>query len=129
MKPSPHDPVLTRLGHRRLDEVGDGGGISAAGAGAAGSDASAGSLALWAPLLAGEALSAVPAFVDGVFAGGATSVGRWGRLDWWAGSTSVGCLSAGMTAVALVGAPGQRFAAESAAGRCHVAVTGRVFRH
>ncbi len=41
----------------------------------AGSDASAGSLAVWAPLLAGEALSAVPTFVDGVFAHGTTGVG------------------------------------------------------
>ncbi len=120
---------VDRLGHRRLDEVGDGDGISAAGAGAAGSDASAGSLALWAPLLAGEALSAFSAFVDGVFPDARTDLGKLWRRGRWAGSTSVGCLSAGMTAVALVGAPMKRFTTDCAAGRCHVAVTGRGFRH
>ncbi|MBC8131430.1 MAG: hypothetical protein H7X95_00505 [Deltaproteobacteria bacterium] len=64
----------------------------------------------------GEALSAVSAFVDGVFTDAATALGGLGRLDRWAGSTPVGCLSAAVAAVALVGAPGQRFATERAAG-------------
>ena len=80
-------------------------------------------------MLASEALSAVPAFVDGVFAGAITTQGQLGWLELGAGASPVSCLSTGVAAVALVGSPGQRFAADGAAGRCHVAVTGRVLRH
>lgn len=80
-------------------------------------------------MLASEALSAVPAFVDGVFADALTTAGQLGWLELGAGASPVGCLSTGVAAVALVGSPGQRFAADGAAGRCHVAVTGRVLRH
>ena len=80
-------------------------------------------------MLAGEALSAVSAFVDGVFPDGTTGRGWLGRLDGWAGAAPVCCLPAGVAAVALVGPPVQRLAAGRAPGRCHAAVTGRVFRH
>ena len=59
---------VERLGRRRLDQVGDRDGICAPGTWAARADASAGSLAVRALLLAGEALPVVAAFVDGVFA-------------------------------------------------------------
>ena len=79
-------------------------------------------------MLASEALSAVPAFVDGVPADAMTA-GRLGWLELRGGASPVSCLSTGVAAVALVGSPGQRPAADGAAGRCHVAVTGRVLRH
>ena len=79
--------------------------------------------------MAGEALSAVSAFVDGVFPGGTAGLGWLRRLDGWVVAAAVGCLPAGVAAVALVGPPVQRLAAGRAPGRCHAAVTGRVFRH
>ena len=99
------------------------------GAGAAWSDPSGGSLAVGAPLLAEESLFAGTAFVDGVLAAGAVRCRGW-RCRWGLlGPSPVSCLSTGVAAVALVGTPGQRIAADCAAGRCHVAVTVGVFRH
>ncbi len=75
------------------------------GAGAAEVDASAGSLAVRAPLLAGEAVTAVVAFVDGLFA--PRPPGWQGRSGYrCAASSAAGGLSAGGAAVLLVGAAG-----------------------
>lgn len=82
------------------------------------------SLVVWAPLLASEALSAVPALVDRVL----THVTTLGRLDRSAGATPMGCLPAAVAAVPLVGSSVQWLGADSAAGRCYVAGMGRVLR-
>ena len=99
------------------------------GAGAAWSDPSGGSLAVRTPLLAEESLFAGTALVDGVLADARTTEGQLGWLELGAGASPVSGLAAGVAAVALVGSPGQRIVADGAAGRCHVAVTVRVFRH
>ena len=79
-------------------------------------------------MLAGEALPAGVALVDGVRAPGAGGGQCRRRFDWWVGAAPVGCLSTRVAAVALVGPAGQHGAAVEASGRCHVAVTRRALR-
>jgi hypothetical protein len=117
------------LFHWRLDEVANSHGIAAGGAFGAWSEASGGSLAVWAPLLAEESLFAGAAFVDGVLAAGTTRPRRRGLGCGVLGAAPVGGLAARRAAVTLVGPSVQGCGADRAAGSRHVGVTARVLRH
>ncbi len=80
-------------------------------------------------MLAGEALPAVVAFVDGVLTPGAARWQRWWWGQRWFGASPVGLLPAGGAAEALVGAAGQRCVADRAAGSRYGGVTRRAVRH
>jgi hypothetical protein len=69
-------------------------GIAAGGAFGAWSEASGGSLAAWAPLLAEEWLFADAAFADGALAAGTARRWRWGLACGVLGAATVGGLAA-----------------------------------
>ena len=99
-----------------LGEVGDGDGLVAVRAGAAGADAAGEDAAVGAALLAEETLLAVRAFIDGVLAGGLGG-GHGDRAGWCLVAAAEGGLAAAVTAVLPAPGGGEGLPADRAGDR------------